>query len=45
MPAPSSPSRPPLLLRSAAWRVLGALALSALLVGLWYWALQGGAGA
>lgn len=42
MPLPAPPTRTPLLLRSAAWRLVGALLLSALLVALWRWALQGG---
>ena len=44
MSAPTPPPRTPLLLRSAGWRLLAALALSALLVVLWRWALQGGGG-
>ncbi|MFD1712467.1 hypothetical protein ACFSF0_17855 [Ottowia flava] len=42
MAAPDPLPRTPLLLRSALWRVGVALALSALLVMLWHWALQGG---
>lgn len=42
MAAPDPLPRTPLLLRSALWRVGVALALSALLVVLWHWALQGG---
>jgi hypothetical protein len=44
MPVPKPFSRAPLLLRSAGWRLVGAALLSALLIGLWRWALQGGAG-
>lgn len=44
MPPPTPLPRSPLLLRSATWRVLMALALSAALVSLWRWALQGGGG-
>lgn len=44
MPSPPPLRRhPPLLLRSAAWRLAVALALSAALLLLWRWALQGGA--
>lgn len=42
MSAPDPLPRTPLILRSALWRVGVALALSALLVALWHWALQGG---
>ena len=41
MPSPTPLARTPLLLRSAAWRLLGAALLSALLLGLWWWAVQG----
>lgn len=48
MPSPSSlpplRRRPPLLLRSAGWRLALAALLSALLLVLWRWALAGGAG-
>ncbi len=42
MSAPDPLPRTPFLLRSAVWRVGVALALSALLIALWRWALQGG---
>lgn len=48
MPSASSSTplrrRPPLLLRSAGWRLAVAALLSALLLVLWRWALAGGAG-
>ena len=43
-PPPPLAPRPPLLLRGALWRLAVAGAISAVLVLLWRWALQGGGG-
>lgn len=44
LPSPVPPLRrfPPVLLRAASWRLGVAAALSAALLLLWRWALQGG---
>ena len=41
-PPPPLSKRPPLLLRGASWRLGVAAVLSAVLLLLWRWALQGG---
>lgn len=45
MADPQLTPRTPLLLRSAAWRLVGAALISAVLIALWRWALSGGGAA
>ena len=45
MAFPQLTPRTPLLLRSAAWRLVGAALISAVLIALWRWALSGGGAA
>ena len=45
MADPQLTPRTPLLLRSSAWRLVGAALISAVLIALWRWALSGGGAA